>query len=412
MKKQSSKQIGLLTSSFLPNLGGVEIGIHNIAKNLILIGHNPIVFTSWLHKKNLKKNNLKLSYKVISFPPRFLYLINVWPNLFLYLNHLILNYWKWKYKIDIWHGTFCHPIGTLLGYHKIKTNNKFILRAVGEDIQIMPEINYGIRLNSKINKLIKKYIVKADALIATTNTIKEEYLKLGIDKFQIKQIPNGIDLKYFKNFKPSQNLKNKLGIGKDNFVFLSLGRYHAKKNFISVIKASKILKSNGINNFSFIIAGRGTSKLSNKISQYNISNTVKIIDTNNYKLVKNNSNQILHLPSKDILSLYFLSDCFVMPSLIESFGIVTIEAMAFGLPILISKSKGNIDVVRNGKDAILYENDANGKNLAFEMQKILNDKKIYDFYKLKSFKRAQNFDWVDIVMEYCHLYDEILTDKN
>ena len=59
MKKQSSKQIGLLTSSFLPNLGGVEIGIHNIAKNLILIGHNPIVFTSWLHKKNLKKNNFK-----------------------------------------------------------------------------------------------------------------------------------------------------------------------------------------------------------------------------------------------------------------------------------------------------------------------------------------------------------------
>ena len=35
MKKQS-KAIGLLTSSFLPNLGGVEIGIHNIAKNLIL----------------------------------------------------------------------------------------------------------------------------------------------------------------------------------------------------------------------------------------------------------------------------------------------------------------------------------------------------------------------------------------
>ena len=67
---------------------------------------------------------------------------------------------------------------------------------------------------------------------------------------------------------------------------------------------------------------------------------------------------------------------------------VTIEAMAFGLPILISKSKGNIDVVRNGKDAILYENDAM-ENLAFEMQKILNDKKIYDFYKLKSFKRAQ-----------------------
>ena len=46
------------------------------------------------------------------------------------------------------------------------------------------------------------------------------------------------------------------------------------------------------------------------------------------------------------------------------------------------------------------------------MQKILNDKKIYDFYKSKSYKRAQNFDWFDIVMEYCHLYDKILNYKN
>ena len=107
----------------------------------------------------------------------------------------------------MWHGTFCHPIGTLLGYHNLKTKNKFVLRAVGEDIQVMPEINYGMRLNSIVDNLIKKYIHQSDYLIATTETVRQEYLKLGIKKKKIKKISNGIDLKYFKNFKPSQNLK-------------------------------------------------------------------------------------------------------------------------------------------------------------------------------------------------------------
>ena len=80
--KNFKKNIGLLTSSFLPSLGGVEIGLHNLSKKMILKGYYPIIFTSWKHKSNLDKLNINLPYKVIPFPPKFLYLINIWPSFF------------------------------------------------------------------------------------------------------------------------------------------------------------------------------------------------------------------------------------------------------------------------------------------------------------------------------------------
>ena len=56
-----------------------------------------------------------------------------------------------------------------------------------------------------------------------------------------------------------------------------------------------------------------------------------------------------------------------MPSLIESFGIVTVEAMGFGLPVVINNSLGNRDIVRNGKDGYLFNNSED------ELSKIMEE---------------------------------------
>ena len=50
-------KIALPISSFLPNAGGMEVGIHNLAKNLVNLGHEPIVITSYSIYKSLKKKN-------------------------------------------------------------------------------------------------------------------------------------------------------------------------------------------------------------------------------------------------------------------------------------------------------------------------------------------------------------------
>ena len=48
-------KIALPITSFLPNLGGMEVGVHNLAKNLLSLGHEPIVITSYSIFRKLKR---------------------------------------------------------------------------------------------------------------------------------------------------------------------------------------------------------------------------------------------------------------------------------------------------------------------------------------------------------------------
>ena len=86
----------------------------------------------------------------------------------------------------------------------------YLIRGVGEDIQIKKDINYGMRLNKKINNQILKWLPKAKNLVAVTDSIKKIYLTLGIKENNIISIPNGVDIKRIKNFKSSFNLKKKI----------------------------------------------------------------------------------------------------------------------------------------------------------------------------------------------------------
>ena len=91
-----------------------------------------------------------------------------------------------------------------------------------------------------------------------------------------------------------------------------------------------------------------------------------------------------------------------MPSIIESFGIVTIEAMAFGLPIIINDAPGNRDLVRNGKDGFIISGTS--RSLAMAMENFLINENIRKKYKKKSISRAKKFDWSLIVDKYIDIY--------
>ena len=95
-----SLTIGLFSSSFLPEIGGVEVGLHNIANQLISKGHKPIIITSFKHTLNLKKMKIKLPYKVIAYPPKIFSLFFKYPFLGQKILELFYNYIQKKYKFD------------------------------------------------------------------------------------------------------------------------------------------------------------------------------------------------------------------------------------------------------------------------------------------------------------------------
>ena len=72
--------IALPTSTFLPAVGGVEIGLHNIASELLVQGHTPIVIAPASNVRQIHKTGRKLAYKLITMPPKTISFTQKYPE--------------------------------------------------------------------------------------------------------------------------------------------------------------------------------------------------------------------------------------------------------------------------------------------------------------------------------------------
>ena len=113
------------------------------------------------------------------------------------------------------------------------------------------------------------------------------------------------------------------------------------------------------------------------------------------------------LPAPALVELYKASDAFVLPALIETFGIVLIEAMAAGLPVVTTDAPGCRDVIREGRDGMMVphgDTDA----LARAMERLLNEPSLRHDYAARAAARAAEFDWDSVVGRYVALYERLV----
>jgi len=396
--------VAMPIGSFLPAQGGAEVGLHNIALRLIEKGHRPIIITSYTHYKLLKKKKWILPYKVISLPPGASSFLELNQKLGFFIYDTYFKYVQWRFEIDIWHVTIGYPLGVAMTHYAKNNKVKYLIRCVGEDIQSIPNINYGMRLNKKKNDIINYYLPKSKNLVAISDSVASEYIKLKIPESSIKYIPNGVDIERFSKKINRKKIREKYEIHNDTFLFLSVSRNHPKKGFEVLLKSIVLLKKLISSNFKVLFVGKNVSLLKYKVNELGINENVILHDE--VKIENNIGNANLQFPSSSLVDIYKMSDCFVLPSLIETFGIVLIEAMASGLPIITTNAQGCRDIIRNGKDGIMVDtNDAVGLSQAMQL---MMSSKIKDKYSSLSYARVLSFSWDNVVEKYIKLYSEIL----
>lgn len=248
---------------------------------------------------------------------------------------------------------------------------------------------------------------RADKIIADSNSTKEDLIKIyKIKSDKIKTIYLGVN----KSFKPiSKKIHSKFK------TILYFGTIEPRKNLLSIIKAFEYLKRSS--------NPQGLEKAWKELDGVNANKIVGLFD--DLKLVIAGSRGWLYkdifktveiskykhdiiftgiIEDKDKLYLYNSANVFVYPSFFEGFGFPPLEAMACGVPTIVSNASSLPEVVGNG--AIMVD-PYNVDELSFAIKEILENKNLREDLIKKGLKQAKKFDWNKTAKQVLEVFKNI-----
>lgn len=218
--------------------------------------------------------------------------------------------------------------------------------------------------NAKYDKLFKRILPKFDKIIAVSEGVEHAFNKIYHLENKTSIIPNLVNTD--KIIKKSKE-KSDVILSKSDINFVSVGRLHIQKGYDILIEVVHDLnKSNFLpKNFKLRIYGDGPEKftLNSLIRKYHLEDKIYLLGKvmNPYKYVKN-------------------SDLFILPSRYEPFGLVIIESMTLGVPVLATENHATSKIIQNGKNGYITENSYQG---IYEGLKYL----LENFQELKKYKK-------------------------
>lgn len=396
---QDNMRIGFITTMYLPNIGGAEIALRCLVDELQKRGVSLILivpFRNWLNLKKTKSTGTEP--RVFPIFPGYQILVRVVPTLAYVFLSAQLYLFSFLFKLTCWHAVGAFPIGSMVARWGRGKNPGVVVRAPGEDIQIDHEVGYGIRRNPRIDRYVRKYLPLADVLVAHSGSIEREYLALNIPAPKIVSIPNGVQLeKFMHREKPIGEVERAARSEREPFRFLFVGRNHPKKGLEVLIKAVAILKAEVPDLFVVDLIGRDVELAGSLADSLGVSEQFNFVGE-----VGKKTGEADH-PGSELLSYFLKADVFVLPSHVESFGIVLVEAMAAGLPIITTDADGCRDVIRQGRDGLMFPR-GDTKALAVAMSKMINNPAERAQLGEKARTRAKDFDWGMVAERYLEVY--------
>jgi glycosyltransferase involved in cell wall biosynthesis len=221
------------------------------------------------------------------------------------------------------------------------------------------------------------YLRRATAIISVSENARRDIIRfLHIDPQKVKTI-HLAPAEYFRRVDDGsflESIREKYALPQ-RFI-LNVGLIYPGKNIPNLLKALKLVRQQ--EDVRLVIAGSGRRMYTDDLT------LIHGLGLKDHVILPG------YIPHEDLVAVYNLAEIFVFPSFYESFGLVSLEAMACGCPVVVSRTGGAPEAAG---DAAVYIDPHNVQEIADAMLRVLTDAELRRTLIAKGFQNAGRFSW-------------------
>lgn len=400
-------KIVMFTDSYYPRINGVTISVKTYAEGLAAIGHNVLIVACDFCDSKSKKKTEKCYYEDVDQKKSNLKVLRVPAHRVFFSEedrYLSVEYWKYiekelvNYAPNIVHMHTEFGAGLLARKYskKYKIPLVYTFHTMWEDY-VSNYVKFVPPTVSKyvVRKLLHYYFSHADLILCPTKRIKKivtdykseicaEVFPTGISGFNSALNENEKKRIYnkLKSLIPDFDNKKKL---------LYAGRVAKEKNLNFLLQVVEKLSKE--HNLVLILVGGGPEleKLKSETEKMNLSNQIFFLD---------------YQPREDLQYYYSIADVFVFPSVTETQGLVTIESMMTGTPVVAIGEMGTVDVMQGNNGGFMVKHDL--VDFCDKVEMLLKDKELYAEKSKQALEWSKNWDINDLVSKLNNMYESLV----
>jgi glycosyltransferase involved in cell wall biosynthesis len=264
---------------------------------------------------------------------------------------------------------------------KFLTGRKLVITVHGSDV---------LALNGKVMRTVKRFSLRHADIVYVNSSVTEAACQSLYQRDYLR-IPMGIDIDRYAKATADSALKSRYSLS--GFTILFVGRLSEEKGIIYLLEALKQLSDSGAT-FKALVIGSGPleQQLADFITRHQLEDVVIMVGW---------------VDSSDLPRYYASADVLVGPSLHEAQGLVFLEALATGLPVITTDQGGMIDFITNGENGLIVPARDPAALQSALQQLIDNPALLADLRVRAAPSVSHEYAWETVAMRYIKSWREL-----
>ena len=371
-------RIALFTETFLPKVDGIVTRLRHTVEHLQRNGDRVLIFSP---DGGLTEYKGARIYGVSGFP------LPMYPELKLALPRPAIGRALEEFKPDIIH--VVNP--AVLGLGGLYYAKAMQIPLVASYHTHLPQYlqHYGLAmLEGFLWELIKASHNQAHLNLCTSTAMMQELTSHGIERVALWQ--RGVDTEMFGQHLASMEMRSRLSQGHtDCPLLLYVGRLGAEKE---IDRIKQVLEA--IPSARLALVGDGPHRQA--LEQHFAGTPTHFVG---------------YLQGLELASAFASSDAFVFPSRTETLGLVLLEAMAAGCPIVAARSGGIPDIVSDGVNGYLFD-PADEQGAIAATQRLLSHKEERETLRQNARQEAERWSWAAATRQLQSYYKSVVYSQS